>query len=390
MGQDPSGIREEIEDTRARMGDTVEALGYKTDVKTRAREQVSGRMEAVKSKVTGTGSRANEATPGREDVKQSARQAAGMAQENPIGLALGSVAAGFLVGMLVPSTRVEDEKLGEISDQVKEKVKETAQEAGERGKQVAQQAAESAKETAQESGQQHAEELRQTAQEKAQETRQVTGSRATDRRAATGSPAGRGPATKEVRSTCKPQTTTRGPRPARRGPRPAQRSSPRLLRRCAAAQTTTTPPPSADLRAPATTMPGKVPNRSSLDRPATDTFPKHPPEPAMNSIRHTLQLLLDRRRRRRATLPWAELEAEAARQGCSPADIFFDRAGRGVGALPTGSSPLTRYRGQAGDSAAAARVHEQKAGRRARGTRPVCRHPSPGQEGTPSGAQHTA
>ncbi len=32
--------------------------------------------------------------------------------------------------------------------------------------------------------------------------------------------------------------------------------------------------------------------------------------------------------RRRARLPWAELEAEARRQGCSPADIFFDRAGR--------------------------------------------------------------
>ena len=37
--------------------------------------------------------------------------------------------------------------------------------------------------------------------------------------------------------------------------------------------------------------------------------------------------LLHRWRARRARLPWHELEAEAARQGCSPADIFFDRAG---------------------------------------------------------------
>ena len=124
-------------------------------------------VQAAKDKVGGV----NESTPGREDVKQGARRAAGIAQENPIGLALGSVAVGFLAGMLVPSTRVEDEKLGEASDQVIEKVKETAQEAGERGKQVAQEAAQSAKETAQESGQQHAEQLRQTAQEKAQETR---------------------------------------------------------------------------------------------------------------------------------------------------------------------------------------------------------------------------
>ena len=33
-------------------------------------------------------------------------------------------------------------------------------------------------------------------------------------------------------------------------------------------------------------------------------------------------------KRRRARLPWAELEAEARRQRCSHADIFFDWAGR--------------------------------------------------------------
>lgn len=41
-----------------------------------------------------------------------------------------------------------------------------------------------------------------------------------------------------------------------------------------------------------------------------------------------LRRILDGRRTRGASLPWHELEAEAARQGCSPADIFFDRAGR--------------------------------------------------------------
>jgi gas vesicle protein len=167
MGQDPSEIREEIEDTRVRMGETVEAIGYKTDVKSRAQDKVSGTIESVKSKVGG----ANEATPGREDVKRGARRAVGVAQENPLGLAVGSVAVGFLAGMLIPSTRVEDEKLGEASDRVTEKIKETAQEAGERGKQVAQDAAEAARE----SGQQHAGELGQSAQAKAEETRQAAG-----------------------------------------------------------------------------------------------------------------------------------------------------------------------------------------------------------------------
>ena len=37
MGQAPDDIREDIEDTRARMGETVEAIGYKADVKSRVR-----------------------------------------------------------------------------------------------------------------------------------------------------------------------------------------------------------------------------------------------------------------------------------------------------------------------------------------------------------------
>jgi len=50
----------------------------------------------------------------------------------------------------------------------------------------------------------------------------------------------------------------------------------------------------------------------------------------MRSIKHTLHAHQQRRQAARAKLPWEELEGEAARQGCSAADIFFDRAGRPV------------------------------------------------------------
>ena len=53
MGQDPSQIRNDIEETRARMGDTAEALGHKADVPGRAREAISDRVESVKSTFTG-------------------------------------------------------------------------------------------------------------------------------------------------------------------------------------------------------------------------------------------------------------------------------------------------------------------------------------------------
>jgi hypothetical protein len=153
MGQDPHEIRQGIEETRAEMGDTVEALGHKTDVTGRAKDAVSDRVDSMRSKVVGS-------TPDSGQVKQKGRQVAGMAQENPLGLAIGSVAIGFVAGMLVPSTQMEDERIGPMADQMKEKVKETGQEAVQRGKDVAQQAAESARETAQEAGREQAEEMR--------------------------------------------------------------------------------------------------------------------------------------------------------------------------------------------------------------------------------------
>ena len=162
MGKDPHEIREEIDRTRDEMGDTVEALGYKTDVKTRAKENITDKRDRLKERITGT-------TPDPEDVKQGAKRAVGVAQENPLGLAIGSLAAGFVAGMLVPSTRVEDEKLGPMADQLKDQAKETGQEALERGKEVAQEAAQSAKETVQEKGGEHAEELRESAKQSMEE-----------------------------------------------------------------------------------------------------------------------------------------------------------------------------------------------------------------------------
>ena len=168
MGEDPDRIRTEIEQTRAEMSETVDALGYKTDVKARAKDSIQDKKESVmgvassaKERLVGAGQSVGDATPDTEQVKQQARRAKSVAQENPLGLAVGAVAVGFLAGMLIPSTRVEDEKLGEMSDDVIERAKQTGQEALERGKQVAQDAAETAKD----SGREHAEELKETARQ---------------------------------------------------------------------------------------------------------------------------------------------------------------------------------------------------------------------------------
>jgi hypothetical protein len=173
------------------MSEPVEAIGYKADVPSRAKEAVADKVDAAKSKVSEAASRAKEAvagtasrggdtvggtaswvsdaTPSRGEVKRTARRVAGIAQENPLGLAVSAAAVGFLAGLVVPSTRVEDERLGPVADQVKDQVKETGQEAVQRGKQVAQEATQSAVQTARERSQEHGQDLAASTKQRAQE-----------------------------------------------------------------------------------------------------------------------------------------------------------------------------------------------------------------------------
>jgi len=179
MGQTPDDIREEIEETRVRMGETVEAIGYKADVKTRVKESVADKKDSVAGSLSGARdtvvgkadavvSRVGGAVPDSGQVRSGARKV-GVSSENPLGLALVGAAAGFIVGTLVPSTRVEDEKLGEVSDQVTEKAREAGQEALQRGKSVAQEAAQSASDTLHERGGSEAEEMTSSLRSKAAE-----------------------------------------------------------------------------------------------------------------------------------------------------------------------------------------------------------------------------
>lgn len=176
MGQEPSQIRQEIEETRAGMGETVDALAYKTDVKGRVKESISDKRDRLVGQIKGSSEKVGEATPDGDQLKDGAHRAVGVAQENPLGLALAGVAGGFLAGMLLPSSRLEDERVGPLSDQVKETAAETGQEALGRGKEVAEQAVEGAKEagqdaleTAKEAGREQADKLKDSAKEGAAE-----------------------------------------------------------------------------------------------------------------------------------------------------------------------------------------------------------------------------
>jgi ElaB/YqjD/DUF883 family membrane-anchored ribosome-binding protein len=108
--QSPEQIREEIERTQEQLGDTVEALAHKTDVKA----QASARIDAAKESIQETVQGARESVAGTKDelltkVKQATPESAGAGaqqmsatvQEKPLPFATAAAfAGGVLVGWL--------------------------------------------------------------------------------------------------------------------------------------------------------------------------------------------------------------------------------------------------------------------------------------------------
>jgi len=160
MGKDPSEIRADIEQTRARVGDEVDALSYKTDVGARVGDYVDDKKEAVKSTVTSVTDKVTGVVPDRRQLSA----VKDTAERNPLGLAIGGAAVGFIAGLIIPATRAEDERMGDISDRVVDAAKDTAGEAVERGREVASAAADAAKDSGREQGQELASSLQDRAQ----------------------------------------------------------------------------------------------------------------------------------------------------------------------------------------------------------------------------------
>src|SRR4051794_15782837 len=113
------------------MSDTVEAIGYKANVPARTKGWVAGKKDAMASRISGV-------TPDGQAVKNRSLRLKEIAEQNPLGLAAAGVAVGVIGGLFAPSTRVEDEKLGPMADQVKSTVADAGQEVLQRGTEVAQ------------------------------------------------------------------------------------------------------------------------------------------------------------------------------------------------------------------------------------------------------------
>jgi Protein of unknown function (DUF3618) len=97
--RDPEQIQSEIEQTREQLGDTVEALARKTDVKAQAKHKLEETKASVSEKTEQLRGKAKDASP--DVATTAATQVSRKAGEHPMPLAVaGAFLAGLVAGRL--------------------------------------------------------------------------------------------------------------------------------------------------------------------------------------------------------------------------------------------------------------------------------------------------
>ncbi len=125
VGNAASTVRETVSDARERVADTASHLSEST--RERAREL-------------------------KDQTRYRTQQARvgfwQMMEERPLAIGVATLAIGVLAGLSIPSTRKENELMGETRDRLLDRAKEVGEEALEKGKQVASVAVDTLKEEA--------------------------------------------------------------------------------------------------------------------------------------------------------------------------------------------------------------------------------------------------
>lgn len=97
--QGPEQIKEQIEATREELGDPVEALTAKTDVKAQTKRKIEETKASVTDKTQELSGKAKQSSP--DAAVAAASGLSRKAQENPVAVAVaGAFAFGFLAGRL--------------------------------------------------------------------------------------------------------------------------------------------------------------------------------------------------------------------------------------------------------------------------------------------------
>jgi ElaB/YqjD/DUF883 family membrane-anchored ribosome-binding protein len=145
MDQDRDQLRE-VADARERVAQDVRSVAENANVVQRAKETVQGKVDDTKSSVTESlRSARDKLSDARDNVQtsmqtsmQNVRSNIGNTNilENPVAMLVGGIAVGFLIGMVLPVTRFEAERIGPIADDMKDRVRGAGTEVMRRGGEV--------------------------------------------------------------------------------------------------------------------------------------------------------------------------------------------------------------------------------------------------------------
>jgi len=143
--EEEGGIKDTVADAAATVGET--ASGAASTVGDKAGDAASSIGDATSDAASAVGDAATraagtvtDAAPSRQQLKRGANQVAQLAQESPFGLVITGACVGFLTGMLLPTT-VVDEKMGPFAEQVVDQARVAGHSAVEQGKHAMQEAA---------------------------------------------------------------------------------------------------------------------------------------------------------------------------------------------------------------------------------------------------------
>jgi len=122
MANDANDFRYDLDEMRSRLA----------DIPSRAKTVMSENVDRMKNIVADTSARLVDAVPTRRDLKAGGDKVAAIIKDNPIGFAAGSVAVGFLMGLLLPRTSIEADRV----EDMKRMALDTGSQAVEAGKQM--------------------------------------------------------------------------------------------------------------------------------------------------------------------------------------------------------------------------------------------------------------